>query len=204
MIDPLRNARRPAQTLWRASGGEQLTPSLRRPASFPGAGTCVMCVSQPRSTVSFSAAAYAPGPAADRRRTGHRPRAVLMNITLSAKEELIRKAWKYTGKRNTTINQIIRDYLARLVGEPSNDEVAREYEAVATSMPGCSPEGRMFDRGTTRLSPVSSSPWSGVRPAPRRQPVRCQPNVSRDAPTASLTAPHATRSGLSVGGRAAV
>jgi hypothetical protein len=53
-----------------------------------------------------------------------------MNITLSAGEELIKKARNYASERNTTINQIIRDYLARLVGEASNDEVAREYEAV--------------------------------------------------------------------------
>ena len=71
-----------------------------------------------------------------------------MKITLSAEEELIKKARKYASERNTTINQIIRDYLARLVGEASNDEVAREYEAVATSMPGRSPEGWKFDRST--------------------------------------------------------
>jgi hypothetical protein len=69
-----------------------------------------------------------------------------MNITLSADEELIRKARKYASERNTTVNQIIREYLARLVGEVSNDEVAREYEAVATSMAGRSPEGWKFDR----------------------------------------------------------
>jgi hypothetical protein len=69
-----------------------------------------------------------------------------MNITLSAEEELIKKARKYARDRNTTINQIIRDYLARLVGEASNDDVAHEFEAVATSMAGRSPEGWKFNR----------------------------------------------------------
>jgi hypothetical protein len=71
-----------------------------------------------------------------------------MNITLSAEEELIRKARKYASARNTTINQLIRDYLAGLVGEASNEEVAREFETVATSMPGRSAEGWTLDRGT--------------------------------------------------------
>ncbi len=71
-----------------------------------------------------------------------------MNITLSAEEELIKKARKYASERNTTINQLIRDYLSRLVREASNEEVAREYEAVATSMAGRSPEGWNFNRNT--------------------------------------------------------
>jgi len=71
---------------------------------------------------------------------------VFMNITLSAEEELIKKARKYANQRNTTINQIVRDYLAQLVGEASSDDVAREYEAVATSMAGRSPDGWKLDR----------------------------------------------------------
>jgi hypothetical protein len=71
-----------------------------------------------------------------------------VNITLSAEKELIRKARKYASERSTTINQLIRDYLVKLVGESSNDEVAREFEAVAASMAGRSPEGWKFSRNT--------------------------------------------------------
>ena len=71
-----------------------------------------------------------------------------MNITLSAEEELVKKARKYANERNTTLNQIIRDYLAKLVAEASSDEVARDFEAVAASMPGRSPEGWKFNRNT--------------------------------------------------------
>ncbi len=69
-----------------------------------------------------------------------------MNITLSAEEELLKKARKYASERNTTINQLIRDYLVRLVGESSNEEVAREFEAVASSMAGRSPDGWKLNR----------------------------------------------------------
>ncbi len=71
---------------------------------------------------------------------------VYMNITLSAETELVEKARKYASERNTSLNQIIRDYLEKLVGETSNEEAAREFEAVANSMAGCSPQGWKFSR----------------------------------------------------------
>ena len=45
-----------------------------------------------------------------------------MNITLSAKESIIKKVRQYAQERNTTLNKLIRDYLERLVSE-ENDEV---------------------------------------------------------------------------------
>jgi hypothetical protein len=73
---------------------------------------------------------------------------VRMNITLSADGALLDKARKYASSRNTTVNQLIREYLTRLVGETSSEEAAAEFEAVALTMGGRSPDGWRLDRGT--------------------------------------------------------
>lgn len=69
-----------------------------------------------------------------------------MNITLSADAALLEMARKYASARNTTVNQLVRDYLARLVGETSAEEAAAEFEAVALTMGGRSPDGWRLDR----------------------------------------------------------
>ncbi|MFO8065499.1 MAG: DUF6364 family protein [Spirochaetota bacterium] len=59
-----------------------------------------------------------------------------MNITLSADDELVRKARRYAQEHETSLNQLIRDYLETLVGEIPREEAAREFETVARSMAG--------------------------------------------------------------------
>jgi hypothetical protein len=59
-----------------------------------------------------------------------------MNITLSADRNLVEKARRYAKEHGTSLNQLIRDYLERLAGDISPEEAAREFELIATSMPG--------------------------------------------------------------------
>lgn len=59
-----------------------------------------------------------------------------MNITLSARAELIRRAREYAAEHDTSLNQLIRDYLERLVGELPLPEAAREFAVIATASPG--------------------------------------------------------------------
>lgn len=63
-----------------------------------------------------------------------------MNITLSADGELVRKARKYAEEHDTSLNQLIRDYLEHLVGELPREAAAEEFEVVARSMSGNSRE----------------------------------------------------------------
>ena len=56
-----------------------------------------------------------------------------MNITLSADETLIAKARAYAQARNTTLNQLIRDYLERITGRLDGPEAAKEYAKLVRS-----------------------------------------------------------------------
>jgi hypothetical protein len=69
-----------------------------------------------------------------------------MNVTLSADGQLVEKARRYATSHSTTLNQLFRDYLVRLVGEYSSEEAASEFEVIARTMAGRSPEGWRFDR----------------------------------------------------------
>ena len=68
------------------------------------------------------------------------------NITLSADAELVRRARAYALARQTTLNQMVRDYLVRIVGEKSPAEAAKQFVATALAHPGRSPSGWRFDR----------------------------------------------------------
>jgi plasmid stability protein len=59
-----------------------------------------------------------------------------MNITLSADEKLVEKARAYAAAHGTSLNQLIRDYLERLVGDANADKAAAEIAAVAHERPG--------------------------------------------------------------------
>jgi len=69
-----------------------------------------------------------------------------MNVTLSADGQLVEKARRYATSHGATLNQLFRDYLVRLVGEYSCEEAASEFEVIARTMAGRSPEGWRFDR----------------------------------------------------------
>ena len=69
-----------------------------------------------------------------------------MNITLSADKELIEKARQYAQERNTSLNNLVRDYLKQLCGELDNQSVADEFSQLARTMPGRSAKGYRFNR----------------------------------------------------------
>jgi hypothetical protein len=70
----------------------------------------------------------------------------VVNITLSAEEDLVSKARAYAQTRNTTVNQLIRDYLGRLTGQLDPQQAAEEFAEIARNRGGCSDEGFVFDR----------------------------------------------------------
>ncbi|MCH7613956.1 MAG: hypothetical protein IIB95_03725 [Candidatus Marinimicrobia bacterium] len=59
-----------------------------------------------------------------------------MNITLAAKESLIKKARAYAQKHNTTLNKLIRDYLIRLVENGNHDSDADYFLALTKRVEG--------------------------------------------------------------------
>lgn len=69
-----------------------------------------------------------------------------MNITLSADAELVRRARAYAQEHNTTLNQMIRDYLTQVVGDMTPEEVAERFGEVARTRPGRSAAGWKFER----------------------------------------------------------
>ncbi len=69
-----------------------------------------------------------------------------MNITLSADEQLIAKARAYAQAHNTTLNQLIRDYMERITGRLEGEQAAREFIELTQSHAGRSEPGFRFDR----------------------------------------------------------
>ncbi len=59
-----------------------------------------------------------------------------MNITLSADTELIKKRREYASAHNTSLNQLIRDYLLKLTGECDAEKSAEEFVRLASTMSG--------------------------------------------------------------------
>ncbi len=69
-----------------------------------------------------------------------------MNITLSADAELIKQSREYAKAHNTSLNQLVRDYLAQLAGGYEPAGAADEFVRLASSMPGRSEQGYKFAR----------------------------------------------------------
>lgn len=69
-----------------------------------------------------------------------------MNITLSADKSLIEKSRQYAKKHNTSLNNLIRDYLEKIVGKQDREELAKEFEKLATAMGGKSSPDFRFNR----------------------------------------------------------
>ena len=59
-----------------------------------------------------------------------------MNITLSADAELIRRARAMAVRQGTSLNQLVRDFLTRLVGDVHGSGPAAELFAVMDECPG--------------------------------------------------------------------
>ena len=70
----------------------------------------------------------------------------MVNITLSAEDDLVAKARAYAHTRNTTVNQLIRDYLGRLTGQIDPQQAAEEFAELAQKRAGRSDEGFRFNR----------------------------------------------------------
>ncbi len=69
-----------------------------------------------------------------------------MNITLSADKRLIEKSRDFAKKHNTTLNNLIREYLKRIVNEREIEQISLEFENLAKSQAGESPAGYHFNR----------------------------------------------------------
>lgn len=69
-----------------------------------------------------------------------------MNITLSADKALIEKSRQYAKKHNTSLNNLVRNYLKRIVNEANAGENAAEYENNALSYAGHSASDYKFNR----------------------------------------------------------
>ncbi len=69
-----------------------------------------------------------------------------MNITLSADAALIKKGREYAKAHNTSLNQLVRDYLRRVTGSSGIEKSANEFMELARTMPGRSDSGFKFSR----------------------------------------------------------
>ncbi len=54
-----------------------------------------------------------------------------MNITLSADKKIIDKARLYAEKYNTTLNNLVREYLTQITNRMSAHDAALEFENMA-------------------------------------------------------------------------
>jgi len=75
----------------------------------------------------------------------------MINITLSAEDDLVAKARAYAQARNTTVNQLIRDYLGRLTGQIDPQQAAEEFAELARNRGGRSDERFVFNRRDAHL-----------------------------------------------------
>ncbi|MFH1568163.1 MAG: hypothetical protein ABIL09_09210 [Gemmatimonadota bacterium] len=69
-----------------------------------------------------------------------------LNITLSADAELVRRTREYAAAHHTTLNQLVRDHMEQLTGTPSREDAASEFERLARTCAGRSPEDYRLDR----------------------------------------------------------
>jgi len=70
----------------------------------------------------------------------------VLNITLSADAELIKKGREYAKAHNSSLNQLVRDYLLRLTGGGDAEKAAEEFVRIASTMAGKSDNGYRFSR----------------------------------------------------------
>lgn len=69
-----------------------------------------------------------------------------MNITLSADPETVARTRAYAREHGTSVNQLVRDFLASLTGQDDRDRAATEFSRNAVAHGGKSPDGFHFDR----------------------------------------------------------
>ena len=76
-----------------------------------------------------------------------------MNITLSAEEDVIERTRRYAREHGTSLNQLIRGFLAGLAGQNDRDEAADEFARNAMEYGGRSPAGFRFNRDEAQRMP---------------------------------------------------
>ncbi|MFP4353833.1 MAG: DUF6364 family protein [Phycisphaerae bacterium] len=69
-----------------------------------------------------------------------------MNITLSADVRLVERAREYAAAHGTSLNQLVRDYLERLVGVQPLEDAAAEFARRARTESGSSGAGPRIRR----------------------------------------------------------
>lgn len=67
-----------------------------------------------------------------------------MNLTLSVEDALVERAREVARQQGTSLNALIRDYIAGVAGQRGGDEIVREFEAMWAE-PGNS-GGKRFKR----------------------------------------------------------
>ncbi len=82
----------------------------------------------------------------------------MVNIALSAEDDLVAEARAYAQTRNTTLNQLIRDYLGRLTGRIDPQQAAAEFSQLARNHAGRSDEGFAFNRREAHLRRAFAAP----------------------------------------------
>jgi hypothetical protein len=70
---------------------------------------------------------------------------VLVNVTLSVDPDVVVRARRFAERRGTSLNQLIRDYLADLTGNEDRDTALSELETLWREAPGRS-GGRSWTR----------------------------------------------------------
>ena len=81
-----------------------------------------------------------------------------MNITLNADDELVAKARAYAQAHDTTLNQLIRDYLSRVTGQLEPEAAAVEFADVARHRGGCSDDKTAWSRAALHARPGKQRP----------------------------------------------
>ena len=76
-----------------------------------------------------------------------------VNVTLSLDDKLLERARRLAARRGISLNQMIRDYLAEVTGEPSPEELAAELDALWAEGSGDS-RGWRFNREELHDRPV--------------------------------------------------
>ena len=72
-----------------------------------------------------------------------------MNVTLAIDEKLVEKGREYARLHGTTLNSLIRDQLAAVVGECDVKDAARKFTYLARNHPGSPDDDFTFDREET-------------------------------------------------------
>jgi metal-responsive CopG/Arc/MetJ family transcriptional regulator len=68
-----------------------------------------------------------------------------MNVTLSLDDRLLERARRLAARRGISLNQMIRDFLSEVTGEPTPEELLAELDALWSESRGDS-RGWRFNR----------------------------------------------------------